>query len=296
MNFSFPPPTIIAELDYEALRDQRFAAFVAQWNGYRQRNPDAGLPEYTVASLANTTEAIALGAAADGDLYFVGRANAVARAAVLVDFAFSEDLDLHGRDTRVPAHPEGVMRHPGELDADYQARIIEARAGSSAAGPDDWWLTNARAADSRVRSIGLDYRGLGDLDIYLLSRENGGIPDEAMIAAVTERLNRTNVRPRSVTPHVRSAIIAEVDVVGYVWLHPGVPESRLDALKAAALAQHEKDQALDRDLTHHYLKRIVDAPDVYDIALTSPASDLPAGPSRAYAIRSMDLIFAGWNR
>lgn len=296
MNFSYPPPTIIAELDYEALRNQRFAAFVAQWNAFRHRNPNAGLPEFTVASLENSTEAIALGAAADGDLYFVGRSNALARAAVLADFAFGDDLDLHGRDTRTPAHPEGVVRHPGELDDHYLARIIEARAGSSAAGPDDWWLTHAKAADSRVRSIGLDYRGLGELDIYLLSKDNGGVPDEAMISAVTERLNRKNVRPRSVMPHVKSAIIAEVDIVAYVWLHPDAPEARLDALKAVALAQHEKDQALDRDLNHHYLKRIIDAPDVYDIAITSPVGDLPAGPSRAYAIRSMVLLFAGRNR
>ncbi len=296
MSFAYPAPTITAELDYEALRDQRFAAFVAQWNGYRARNPNAGLPEFTTTTLANSMEAIALGAAADGDFYFVGRANAVARAAVLVDFAYGPDLDLHGLDTRVPGHPEGVTRHPEEGDEDYAARIREARAGSSAAGPDDWWLTHARAADSRVRSIGLDYKGLGELEIYVLSKDNGGIPDEAMIEAVTERLMRKNVRPRTATPIVKSAIIAEIDVVAYVWLHPEASESRLDILKAAALAQNEKDQALDRDLTHHYLKRLIDAPDVYDIAITSPATDLPAGPSRAYAIRSMELILAGRNR
>lgn len=296
MTFSYPAPTIIAELDYEALRNQRFAAFVAQWNSYRTRFPDRGLPEFTTASLENSTEAIALGAAADGDLYFVGRANAVARAAVLVDFSYGEDLNLHGRDTRVPAHPEGVTRHPDELDEDYAARIREARAGSSAAGPDEWWLTNARAADSRVRSIGLDYKGLGALDIYLLAKDNGGVPDQAMLAAVTERLNRKSVRPTTVTPSIKSAIIAEIDVVAHIWLSPEAPESRLAALKASAMSRHAADQALDRDLTHHYLERILDAPDVYDIAITSPAADLRADPSRAYAIRSIDLVFAGRDR
>lgn len=297
MSFSYPAPTIIAELDYEALRDQRFAAFVAQWDGYRARNPNAGLPAYTIASLANSMEAISLGAAANGDFYLISRANAVARAAVLVDFAFGPDLDLHGLDTRTPAHPNGVIRHPGEQDEDYKARIIEARKGSSAAGPDDWWLTKARAADPRVRAVGLDYRGKGHLDLYVLSRENGGIPDAAMLATLQAFLSQGDVRPRTVvTLIVHSAVIAEVDVVGYVTLLPDVPENRLKALEAAALETHAKDPLLDRDLTHHYLKRIIDAPEVYDIALTSPAADLPAGPSRAYAIRSMELIFAGRKR
>lgn len=294
LGFSYPPPTIVAEHDHETLRQQRISAYLAAWNDLRETRPDLNLPEWTVHLLRNGPIAAALNVAAGGDMYFVARGNDLARATVLIDFAEKGDLDLHGLDTRVPGHPDGVLRHPGEADADYKARIIEARAGASAAGPDDFWLTHARAADPRVRSIGLAYRGGGHLDIYILSRENGGIPDAAMLAAVEARLSLSWVRPRTiVTLSVHSAVINEVDVVADIWLHPEAPESRLAALKAGAFAQHGKDQALDLDMTRHYLRRILDASDVYSIDLLAPFEDLVADPSRAYAIRSIDLRLAG---
>lgn len=294
LGFSYPPPTIVAEHDHETLREQRISAYLAAWNDLRATHPDLNLPEWTVHKLRNGPIAAALNVAAGGDMYFVVRGNEIARAAVLVDFAEKGDLDLHGLDTRVPGHPDGVIRHQGESDQDYRARIIEAKAGASAAGPDEWWLKHARAADSRVRSIGLAYRGKGHLDIYLLSRENGGVPDSAMLTAVETRLRLNWVRPRTiVTLSVHSAVIAEVDVVADIWLHPEAPESRLAALKSGAFEQHGKDQALDLDMTRHYLSRILDASDVYSIDLLSPAADLIADPSRAYAIRSIGLRLAG---
>lgn len=291
MTFSYPAPTIRAEYDYETLRAQRIAEFLAAWTEARQRMPD--LPAYDTQSIENETAVIALGAAAKGDMFLVARSNDVARAALLVDFAHGDDVDLHGRATKVPAHPAGVVRHSGEADADYAVRIVEARAGSSAAGPDEWWLTHARAADARVRSIGLDYRGQGQLDIYLLSKESGGVPDQAMLDDVSARLTRPDVRPRNVWPRVHSAIIDEIDVIADVWLLPDAAESRLAELAATAKATHNAEQALDRDLTHHYLRRLLDAADVYKIAIVSPTADLIADPSRAYAIRSIMPRLAG---
>lgn len=294
LGFRYPPPTVVAEHDHETLRQQRISAYLAAWNDLRAAQPDLNLPEWTVHSLRNGPIAAALNVAAGGDMYFVVRGNDLARATILVDFAEKGDLDLHGLDTRVPGHPGGVLRHPGEVDADYRARIIEARAGASAAGPDDFWLTHARAADPRVRSIGLAYAGNGHLDVYLLSKEDGGIPDVAMLTAVEARLSLGWVRPRTVvTLSVHSAVINEVDVVADIWLLPDAPESRLSALEAGAFTQHREDQALDRDMTRHYLKRILDASDVYSIDLLSPVGDLIADPSRAYAIRSFVLRLAG---
>ena len=293
MSFSYPPPVITAELSFDALLEQRKAAFITEWQAWKAAHPDQQLSDYSTGMLESTPEMIALRAGAGGDMFFVARSNDVARATVLVDFATGTDLDLHGRDTRVPAHPEGVERLDGELDTDYAARIIEARAGSSAAGPDEWWLTNARAADNRIRSIGLAYRGLGQLDVYLLSKVNGGVPDQAMLDAVTARLIRADVKPRNVVPTVHSAIIQEVDVTAGVWLVPEAPESRLTEMAATAKAKHNAEQALDVDLTHHYLKRLLDGPEVYKITITAPNADLVADPSRAYSIRSITLSLAG---
>lgn len=293
MSFNYPAPVLNAELSFEALRDQRIATFVEEWETFRLAHPDIPLRSYTLQSIQASPAVVALRTAAYGDVFFVSRSNVVARAAVLTDYARDGDLDLHGLATKVPAHPNGVARHPGESDADYAARIIEARAGSSAAGPDEWWLTHARAADARIRSIGLDYRGQGQLDVYLLSSENGGVPDQAMLDAVSDRLARPDVRPRNVAPHVYSAIIDEIDIVADVWLLPDAAEARLDELAARAKEKHNAEQALDVDLTHHYLKRLLDAADVYSISIVAPATDLLADPSRAYSIRSISPRLAG---
>lgn len=293
MSFSYPPPVITAEFTFDALRDQRISAFVEQWQDFRVRYPEKRLPDYDVDMLRTSPAVIALEAVAYGDLYFVDRSNNLARAALLADFAKNGDLDLHGLATKVPGHPDGVIRHPGEDDEDYAARIIEAKAGASAAGPDDWWLTQARAADARVRALGLSYAGNGVLNIYVLSRENGGVPDQAMLDVISARLNRSNVRPRNVRPVVHSAVIAEIDVVADFWLLPEAAEGRLTEIAAAGMARHNAVQALDVDLTHFYLERMLDADDVYKVEIDSPAVDLTADPSRAYAIRSIVPRLAG---
>ncbi len=128
---------------------------------------------------------------------------------------------------------------------------------------------------------------------YLLARDNGGVPDQAMLDAVSARLTRPDVRPRNVWPRVHSAIIDEIDVIADIWLLPDAAESRLAELAANAKATHNAEQALDRDLTHHYLRRLLDTADVYKIAIAAPTADLIADPSRAYAIRSITPRLAG---
>lgn len=291
--FSYAPPLIVAEPDYEVMLSERVASFLSAWAAFQQRFPNAGLPNFNVETLEYDPAIIALEAAATGDLHFRALLNDVARATILTDFARDEDLDLLGGETRVPGFPDGVLRHPGESNDVYAARIREARTGVSAAGPDEWWLAQARAADPRVRSIGLDYRGMGRLDVYLLSKEDGGVPDGAMLAAVTARLTQPDVRPRNVQIAVHSAIIDQIAVTADIWLAPAAAESRLDEIETRAIAVHNAAQALDVDLTHHYLTRLLDAEDVYDITVTAPAADLIADPSRAYALASVDLSLKG---
>lgn len=291
--FSYPAPNLVVPLDYDAHLSARIAEYLENWNAYRQAHPDQLLPDFDEAALKANPIVIALGAAAYGDLYLAARSNDVARSAVLVDFARDDDLDLHGQATTLPGFPTGISRHPGETDAQFAARIIEARTGSSAAGPDEWWLSHARAADQRVRSIGLDYRGLGILDVYLLASDNGGIADAAMVEAVGARLSRPDIRPRNVQPRVHAAVIESVNIIADVWLTPEAADSRLDDLKVQARRRHLAEQALDVDLTHHYLRRLLDAGDVYDIDFVEPSQDRLASPERAYALGTLTLRLAG---
>jgi phage-related baseplate assembly protein len=274
-NWVYGPPVIIATLDYEGLLSDRIAAFVTQWDGFRAI--DAMLPDYDVEGLETDPAVIGLEAAAYGDLYFRAMLNDVARATVLVDFAVGADIDLHGLDTRTAAHPDGVTRLTGESDDAYRARIIEARAGSSAAGPDEWWLTNARAADARVKSLGLTYQGKGRLTVTVLSSENGGVPDSDMLAAVSAKLNSADVKPQGVVSvTVTSAVVETVDIVADVWLLPDAPSTLLDQMKAQAVANHAAAQELGLDLTR-----------------VNPTDNQIADGTRAFALGTIALNLRG---
>lgn len=294
MTWTYDPPVIVAARSYEAERDARIAAFLEQWDAFRVDHPE--LPEYDLQTLEFDPAVIALETAAYGDLHFRTYLGVVARAAILVDFAFGPDLDLHGVATRTPAHPGGLPRLSGELDAAYAARIIEARAGASAAGPDEWWLTHARAADVRVRAIGLYYLGRGRLKVTLLSTANGGIPDQAMLDAVEDRLSSLAVKPQGiVSVAVESAVIETVDVTAEVVLDWNAPSSTLDDMVAQARALHAAGQALDIDLTHYRLTQLLHRPGVYSIEISHPAADKLADAGRAYALGTINLTLAGRN-
>lgn len=295
VTWTYDAPVIVAKLDYESLREDRIEAFLAQWDAFRATNAD--LPAYDVETLESDPAVIGLESAAYGDLHFRGQLNDTARAAVLVDFAVGSDIDLHGLATRTPAHPAGVARLTDETDADYQARILEARAGSSAAGPDEWWLTNARTADSRVRSIGLYYLGQGRLKVTLLSSVNGGTPDQEMLDAVSDKLTSPSVKPQGViSVTVESAVIQTVNVVANVVLDPSAPSTTLAKMEAQARATHQVEQSLDVDMTRYYLERLLHVDGVYSIDVTSPASDLLADEGYAYALGTITLNLVGRNR
>lgn len=202
-SFERRDPVIVAEPSDEALLAQRIAGFIETWDAFRAARPDLDMPAYDVETLEFDPAIIALQAAAYGDLHFHGVLNDVGRATLLVAFATGADLDLHGLATRTPGFPDGVARWPGELDPAYAARTIEARAGSSAAGPDEWWLSHIRAADAGALGATLTYQGLGRLTIAVAVAEDAD-PD-AVLTAVRERLGSGWVRPQGITVTVVAA-------------------------------------------------------------------------------------------
>lgn len=203
MSFSASPPFIAAEIDFETLRQQRLESFAEAWEAFRAEYPSSNLPAYDTATLQSETSVIALRAAAYGDLHFRELLNDVARATLLARFSRLADLDLQGLATVTPATPEGLLRHPGESDESYLARILAARAGASAAGPDEWWLTHIRAAHPGATGATLSYHGLGRLTVAVTIAA-GADPDE-VLAAVRARLALGWVKPQGVTVTVEAA-------------------------------------------------------------------------------------------
>lgn len=200
MAFEASPPYVVAEIDFEVIYAQRIAAFLVRWEQLRAARPELALPSYDAASLQSHPAAVALQHAADGDFFYRGVLNDVARATLLVGFAVGADLDLHGLATITPAFPSGMTRHADESDDSFRARILSARAGASAAGPDEWWISHIRAAHPDAVGASFIYRGLGLLTVSIRVAEGGDA--EAVLSAVTARLAEPWVRPQGVTVDV----------------------------------------------------------------------------------------------
>lgn len=203
MSFSASPPFIAPEVAFETLRQQRLDSFAEAWEVFRAEYPNSLLPAYDTATLRSETSVIALQAAAHGDMHFRLMLNDVARATLLARFARLADLDLQGLATVTPASPDGLPRHPGESDESYLARILAARAGASAAGPDEWWLTHIRAAHADATDATLTYRGLGRLTVAVAIAADAD-PQE-VLAAARARLALRWVCPQGVTVTVEAA-------------------------------------------------------------------------------------------
>lgn len=196
MSYASSAPYILASTDFEALYEQRLNDFLTKWRALRDSRPDLDLPDYDVATLQSHPAAVALQAAAEADVFFRGLLNDVARATLLVTFATGADLDFHGVATRTPSTPNGITRNSDETDTSYRARIIASRAGSSAAGPDEWWLSHILEAHASVNGASFDYRGLGRLTISVVVAEGADV--EEVLAAVRARLALDWVRPQGV--------------------------------------------------------------------------------------------------
>lgn len=109
-----------------------------------------------------------------------------------------------------------------ESDEDFRQRIPMALERYSTAGPRgayEYWALSAdeRVADARARSP-----RPGDVKVVLLSKENGGSADEAMIRRVREILDDEKVRPLTDHVEVVSARVLQYKVRVHLSIYFGV--------------------------------------------------------------------------
>ena len=218
-------------------------------------------------------------AAAFGDLHFEDRLDHVARVSLLSEYAIDGDLDLHVRRS-------GLIRLEGETDIALRERHRIAQKGKSAAGPDDYYKSEALGVDATIRDVGVASQTILEtkrrINIYLLTHDNGGIPDADLIASVSDRLNQKSFRPNTVFEVVvHPAIVAPVNVTAHLYLYPNtlVPADAGGALKAA----FKTDQRLGFDLTDSYIKKHLQLPGVQKVVLTD-WSDVNTDMTRALSL------------
>lgn len=138
---ALPKPTVIRELDYEAIVERQKQAFLAKWADAQLLYPD--LPTYSVEMLDSDTFAIDNQAESTREMLLRAEINDTFRSTFLY---YAKRGNLDHLAASVP-----VLRMPGEDDDRFLVRILLGIMGHSTAGPKERYQFLAMSADLRVK-------------------------------------------------------------------------------------------------------------------------------------------------
>ncbi|MFL3451251.1 baseplate J/gp47 family protein [Escherichia coli] len=160
------------------------------------------------------------------------RVNDAVRAVFLAS-AQKADLDQIGaafnveRMEIVPANPDTVPPTDAVMEEDdaFRERIQLSWSQLNTAGARNAYRFHARSADEDVLdadAYGPEEHGrAGEVDVYVLSREGNGTASEALLDAVSARLNADEIRPLTDFVTVKSAIINDYTVTAELEIPDG---------------------------------------------------------------------------
>lgn len=160
------------------------------------------------------------------------RVNDAVRAVFLAS-AQKADLDQIGaafnvgRMVIVPANPDDVPPTDAVMEEDeaFRERIQLSWSQLNTAGARNAYRFHARSADEDVLdadAYGPEEHGrAGAVDVYVLSREGNGTASEALLDAVSARLNADEIRPLTDFVTVKSAIINDYTVTAELEIPDG---------------------------------------------------------------------------
>ena len=266
-----PAPDIIETLDVEAiitsLRDDFVAAFPAI----------AG-----VIDLESEPSRMLIEVFAYREVLIRARVNDAARAN-LVAFSTGTDLD----------HLAGfydVTRLGGETDAALRARVILAITGRSPGGTEERYEYVARTADVRVADC-IVYRDEDSptVRVALTASDNGGVPDAALLDAVTDAINAADVRLVSDTIVVEAATTEATNIEVDVRLDPSADAAILDTLADALTDAWATYGGIGRDLTISWITKTLMVPGVQRVDVIAPAAHVAVPYNRAATLGTITI-------
>lgn len=266
-----PDPDIVETLDVEAiitaLRDDLVSRFP---------------PIVGVIDLESEPARMILEVVAYREVLIRARVNDAARAN-LVAFATGTDLD----------HLAGfydVVRLTNETDAALRSRVILAVAGRSPGGTEARYEYVARSADARVADC-VVYRDDASptVRIAITATDNGGVPDQDLLDAVTEAVSAPDVRLVSDTLIVEAATTQATNITVDVWLDPTADAAILDTLAAGLTAAWAAYGGIGRDLTTSWIVKTLMVPGVQRVDVIAPATHVDVPYNRAAALGTITI-------
>lgn len=272
---SYPSPDVIELIEFEQIladmQDELIRLFPAI-------EPTLALE----SALSNKL----LQVAAFREILFRARVNDAARANLL---AFATGADLE----HLAAFYD-VEKLEGEDDEAFRSRTVLAIQARSPAGGANWYKAAARRADVRIRDVAVYREDFWPIiHVAILSRENDGIPDAAMLDAVRTIVTSDDVRPLNDTVVVEAAVQNRTDIEANVWLLPSAPLADLTPLQDALRKAWTTETGIGFDLVPSWVEARLHMAGVQRVEMLSPSAPLVAAPGTAIAIGEIKLNYMG---
>ena len=263
-----PQPTIIEELDFEAILIEVKAVMVAAF--------PSDLQAAVIAALALESEPLNIIAQATAyrEMLLRQRINEGA-AACMLSHATGDDLDNIAAnldaERLVITEATDTTDAVTESDEALRLRAQAAFEGMSVAGP-----SAARSASGKVAAVRATSPAPAEVVIAILSSDGDGTASAELIATVQAAVNDEDTRPLGDRVTVQSAEIIEYAIDATLYLYPG-PES--EPIINAALASLKTflanaDKKIGRDVVRSAISAALHVQGVQRVVINSPASDL----------------------
>ena len=169
-----------------------------------------------------------------------------------------------------------------ETDEDYRYRLALKPYSYSVAGPSKAYEFHALSASGQVKSVSVTSPLKGTTAVHVLSRIGDGVPDAALLAAVSARLSDEEVRPLSEEVNVyagsNSAYVLDV---GLVLFRGASGELALAAVQKALAAFAAEKHRLKTDVVRSAIDAAAHVTGVKKVIIDQPAADVVCGPSQA---------------
>lgn len=226
------------------------------------------------------------------------RVNDAAKAMTL-PYAVGADLDVAAapyarRQVITPANPVTGTPAVMESDESLRERAMLGPEGFSVAGPPGAYVKFARDASAQVLDASCISPAKGVVQVTVLSRAEGGVPDQALLDTVLATVSDENVRPLTDDVIVTAAEILPFTIDAKIKTFAG-PDS--DVVIAEARRRLDdylaRSYRLGRDITCAALTAALCPDGVQDVILVQPAASIVATPSQAALCQGITLTYAG---
>ena len=178
-----------------------------------------------------------------------------------------------------------------ESDDALRGRMMLALEGQSTSGPEGSYIFHAMSADGAVRDVLVESPAPAHIAVTVLSHDNEGVPDQALLDKVLAALSATDVRPFGDRVEVNAAVVIPYTVHAKLTFLPGPSHAPVIALAEKKLTEFlDESNRLGYAVTLSGLHAALHQAGVYRVELLSPdPATLPLAPAPGAAAFCTDF-------